>query len=93
MSRHISPTRARAIAYGWHASMGDPIYTFSSSGIVRDHGALLASLRGNLQWLNERNESKTRDARDLNALYRFARDCLAPQSDGSMRAPWARGAA
>ncbi len=93
MSRHISPTRARAIAYGWHSSMGDPIYAFSSSGIVRDHLALLARLRHNLQWLNARGESRTRDARDLNALYRFARDCLALQPDGSMHAPWARGAA
>ena len=93
MTRHISPERARAIAYQWHASMSDPIYAFSSSGIVCDHLALLASLRGNLQWLNERNESKTRDARDLNALYRFARDCLALQPDGSMHAPWARGTA
>ncbi len=93
MSRHITPARARAIAYGWHSSMGDPIYAFSSSGIVRDHLALLASLRGNLQDLNARGESRTRDARDLNACYRFARDCLALQPDGSMRAPWARGAA
>lgn len=89
---HITPVSARAIASQWHTSMFDPLYAFSSSGIVRDHLALLASLRGNLRDLNARNESRTRDARDLNALYRFARDCLALQPDGSMLAPWARGA-
>ena len=41
MPRHISPEKARAIAYHWHGSASDPIYAFSSSGIVMHHGALL----------------------------------------------------
>jgi len=90
MSRHISALKARAIAYQWHASASDPIYAFSSSGIVRHHSALLARLRGNLQDLEYRNEKHTRDWRDLNACYRFARDCLDLQPDGSMHAPWVR---
>jgi len=90
MSRHISPFRARGIAYQWHASAGDPIYAFSSSGIVRDHLALLTSLRGNLDWLEGVGEKHTRDWRELNACFRFARDCLALQPDGSMHAPWVR---
>lgn len=89
MPRHISPEKARAIAYHWHGSASDPIYAFSSSGIVMHHGALLNALRANLRDLNERGESRTRDARDLNACYRFARDCLALCPDGAMRAPWA----
>ena len=88
MSRHITPSRARAIAYQWHASMLDPIYAFASSGIVVDHNALLASMRDNLRWLESRGKKSTRDWRDLNACYRFARDCLSKEPDGALYAPW-----
>ena len=90
MARHINAEKARAIAYQWHAGASCPIYQFASSGMVAHHLALLGSLRAKLQDLNARGESRTRSARDLNACYRFARDCLALAPGGVMLAPWAR---
>ena len=87
MARHITPENARRIAYRWHGGQNSSLYAFASSGLVADQLALLSDIRTN----TPNPGSEKIDARELNSLYRFARDCLARVPGRyPFAAPWAR---
>jgi hypothetical protein len=86
---HISAEKARQLAYSWHGGQWSALYAFASSGIIECHLALLGELR-TCEALAQGPGYTITDRRNLRALYRFARDCLAKIPGDRFAAPWAR---
>lgn len=86
MTRHISPQKARDLAYSWHSGQSSGLYAFASSGLVADQLALLSEI-SKCAFIAR----SVTDKREVHSLYRFARDCLARvPGQYPFAAPWAR---
>lgn len=61
----------REFFYSWHGGQNSPLYAAASSGLVDSQDALIAEIKGNLQWCEANPRAQKDCAKDARYMRRL----------------------